>query len=107
MYAQLFRNRLFALVWALLMLGGALLIVTRSLSGESAPAGPEQSVVGPDRFAQWAAQEPPAPPADDADEAQGRKVEVRVYHDRSADTANDPSASDEGEDQPESPEQNP
>ncbi|MDF8333113.1 hypothetical protein [Novosphingobium cyanobacteriorum] len=107
MYAQLFRNRLFALAWVLLMLGGALLIATRSLSGGLSPDEPEQAVTGQDRFSQWAAQEPPAPPADEAEEAQGRKVEVRIYHDRPADTANDPDAPDQGPDQPESPDQNP
>ena len=94
MYALLFRNRWFALVWALLMVLTAVSIATRGLSGVIGnPPEEAATTEASDSFARWAADEPkPAEEQAGADDAgtdqggadqdgRGKRVEVRIYHD--------------------------
>ena len=73
----LFRNRWFAMIWGLLILGAAIGLASRSM--ESAPAPAAQPSEDPQaKFARWAAEEPA--PAQEEAATNGRKnYEVRVY----------------------------
>lgn len=75
---MLFRNRWFALLWGILILGGAIALGARSIEGGSAPAAqPTEDAKA--KFAQWAAEDPaPAQDAEAAPDGQ-KRYEVRVY----------------------------
>ena len=73
----LFRNRWFALLWGMLILGGAIALASRSIEADSRPAArPSEDARA--SFARWAAEDP-APAPEQTETAGQKQYEVRVY----------------------------
>ncbi|MCW1383112.1 hypothetical protein OLX02_09780 [Novosphingobium sp. KCTC 2891] len=78
MIALLFRNRWFALLWGVLILGSATTIATREF-GDTAPAEQAPSESAEDKFARWAQEEEKPVSAEDQESDGKKRYEVRVY----------------------------
>ncbi len=74
----LFRNRWFAMIWGLLILGAAIGLGTRSMESQPAPAArPSEDTKA--KFAQWAAEDPAASQQEGEAASGQKRYEVRVY----------------------------
>lgn len=74
----LFRNRWFALIWGLLILGSAYSVATHDFKAEAEPA-PVASEDPREKFARWAAEDQPVDATEDPESAGQKRYEVRIY----------------------------